>query len=235
MMHQSYTLPESIVFRTPSLLNQGRFSLMKSIFIIDGHNVPRTGRCDNMTYGVVSPVFGTEYQDEAAHVGVYSPYLNMTLTVGHITASECVLNIAPLFCIQFIKLGTPAMDNQRLYSPELESEGPAGLRSGMSLAELFKNIREWSFMVEEPFNLNHPMATYSKLVIDTLLPPQEILDEIDAMPDMHLARFLKGDENHRDHIDGFPQMSEEMIAWFKTKLEQFPNKTTSEYLEELTI
>jgi hypothetical protein len=127
------------------------------------------------------------------------------------------------------------LDNQVIHSPELESDYPGGLWTGLSLAELFKNIREWSFMVEEPFNLNHPMATYSKLVIDTLLPPQEILDEIDAMPDMHLARFLKGDENHRDHIDGFPQMSEEMIAWFKTKLEQFPNKTTSEYLEELTI
>jgi len=234
-MHQSYTLPESLVFRAPSSLNQGRFFLHKSVFIIDGYNVPRSGRCDNFTYSAASPVSGTEYQDESIDVGVYSPYTGVTLSTHHVTTHEVVLNVSPLFFFHFIKLGTPALDNQRIHSPELESEGPGGLWTGKSLAELFKNIREWSFMVEDPFNLNHPMAIYSKMVIDTLLPPQEVIDEIDAMPDMHLARFLKGDENHRDDVDGFPQMSDNMIEWFKTKLEQFPNKTTSEYLEELTI
>jgi hypothetical protein len=68
---------------------------------------------------------------------------------------------------------------------------------GRSIYQLFKNIREWSFMVDEPFNSDHPMATYSKLVIDSLNPPQEILDEIDAMPDMHLAKFLKGEANYK--------------------------------------
>jgi hypothetical protein len=229
-------LPENLMFRAPSIENQGKFSLMKSMFIIDGHNVPRSGRCDNLTYSVELPTFGTEYQDEGIYMGVHSPYLNMTLSTHHIPGFDIFLDASPLFCFLFIRYATPALDNQWVHSPEIqEGAYPGALWSALSLAEFFKNIREWSFLVDEPFNSDHPMAVYSKMVIDTLAIPQNVLDEIDSMPDMHLARFLKGDINHRDYVDGFPQMSENMIVWFKTKLEEFPRKTTSEYLQELTI
>jgi hypothetical protein len=123
-----------------------------------------------------------------------------------------------------------------LHASEIqEGNYPAAMRSGLSLGEFFKITREWSFMVEAPFNSEHPHAAYSKMVFDTLNPPQEILDEIDSMPDMHLARFLKGDTNYKDYVEDFPQMSENMIAWFKTKLEEFPPKSISQHLEEIVI
>ena len=79
------------------------------------------------------------------------------------------------------------------------------------------------------------MATYSKTAIDTLNPPQNIMDEIDALPDMHLARFLKGDPNHRDVVENFPQMSDDMRNWFEEKLQEFKPRTTNERLLELNI
>jgi hypothetical protein len=90
-------------------------------------------------------------------------------------------------------------------------------------------------MVDAPFNSDHPMATYSKTAIDTLNPPQNIMDEIDALPDMHLARFLKGDPNHRDVVENFPQMSDDMRNWFEEKLQEFKPRTTNERLLELNI
>jgi hypothetical protein len=79
------------------------------------------------------------------------------------------------------------------------------------------------------------MATYSKLALDTLQVPQEFLDEIDSLPDMHLARFLKGDQNHRDILENYPQMSEAMMDWFKEKMELYPHITTNQRLIDLEI
>lgn len=229
-------IPHAVIFKAPSVTNQGKFFLMKSMFIIDGHNVPRSGRCDNLTYSVELPTFGTKYEDEGFYAGIHSPYLNMTLSTRHVARHDIFLDTSPLFCFLFIRWSTPGNDGRHYHAPEIqEGEYPGALWGALSMAEFFKNIREWSFMVEEPFNSDHPMAIYSKMVIDTLDIPKYVLDEIDSMPDMHLARFLKGDENHRDYVDGFPQMSEEMISWFKTKLEEFPRKSTAEYLEEVVI
>ena len=229
-------LSEQVIFKTPDILNQGKFLLMKSMFIVDGYNVPRSGRCDNMTYSVESTTFGTDFQDEELHVGVYNPYLDMTFSIHNVRAQSIALDATPLFCIVFLMFGKTGPDGRMLHAADIqEGNYPAAMRSGLSLGEFFKITREWSFMVEAPFNSEHPHAAYSKMVFDTLNPPQEILDEIDAMPDMHLARFLKGDENYKDYVEDFPQMSENMIAWFKTKLEEFPPKSTSQHLEEIII
>ena len=229
-------LPEKVIFKSPNISNQGKFLLMRSMFIVDGYNVPRSGRCDNMTYGVESTVFGTEFQDEELHVGVYNPYLDMTFSIHNVKKQATYIDASPLFCLVYIEFGKPQPNGMMPHASEIqEGNYPAAMRSGLSLSEFFKITREWSFMVEAPFNSEHPHAAYSKMVFDTLLPPQEILDEIDSMPDMHLARFLKGDENYKDYVEDFPQMSENMIAWFKTKLEEFPLKTTSQRLEEIVI
>ena len=229
-------LSEQVIFKTPDILNQGKFLLMKSMFIVDGYNVPRSGRCDNMTYSVESTTFGTDFQDEELHVGVYNPYLDMTFSIHNVRAQSIALDATPLFCIVFLMFGKTGPDGRMLHAADIqEGNYPAAMRSGLSLGEFFKITREWSFMVEAPFNSEHPHAAYSKMVFDTLNPPQEVLDEIDSMPDMHLARFLKGDENYKDYVEDFPQMSENMIAWFKTKLEEFPPKSTSQHLEEIII
>ena len=235
-MERGYRLSETILLRAPNILNQGKFALMKSMFIIDGYNVPRSGRCDTMTYYCEATTTNTEYEDEELLLGKYNPYLDITYSSSHLAASEIVLDVSPLFCILFIRFVTPGLDGRVFHSPELqEGNHPAATRSALSLSEFFKNTREWSFMTEEPFNSEHPHAVYSKLFFDTLNPPQEILDEIDSMPDMHLARFLKCDENFKDYIEDFPQMSENMITWFKSKREEFPRKFTSQHLEEVVI
>jgi hypothetical protein len=235
-MERGYRLPEKIIFKAPNVLNQGKFILAKSMFIIDGYNVPRSGRCDTMTYYCESTTINTDFEDEELVVGKHNPYLDINYSVHNIAISEIVLDVSPLFCIVFTKVSTPGLDGRSYHAPELqEGDYPGATRSGLSLSEFFKNTREWSFMTEEPFNSEHPHAVYSKMLFDTLNPPQEILDEIDAMPEMHLARFLKGDENFRDYVEDFPQMSENMIAWFKAKREEFPRKFTSQHLEEVVI
>jgi hypothetical protein len=235
-MERANPLPDKILFKAPNVLNQGKFALMKSMFIIDGYNVPRSGRCDNMTYYCEATTLGTEFEDEEVLLGKYNPYLEMTYSIHHIAMSQIVLDASPLFCILFIRFGTSGLDGRIFNAPELqEGEYPGSTRSALSMAEFFKNTREWALMVEKPFNSDHPHAIYSKMLFDTLLPPKDILDEIDAMPDMHLARFLKGDPNFKDYVEDFPQMSENMIAWFKTKLEEFPRKSTSQHLEEVII
>jgi hypothetical protein len=235
-MERGYRLPEKIIFKAPNVLNQGKFILAKSMFIIDGYNVPRSGRCDTMTYYCESTTINTDFEDEELVLGKYNPYLDINYSIHHVSMSEIVLDVSPLFCIVFTKVSTPGLDGRSYHAPELqEGDYPGATRSGLSLSEFFKNTREWSFMTEEPFNSEHPHAVYSKMLFDTLNPPQEILDEIDAMPEMHLARFLKGDENFRDYVEDFPQMSENMIAWFKAKREEFPRKFTSQHLEVVVI
>jgi hypothetical protein len=235
-MDIGYRLPEKILFKAPNVLNQGKFVLMKSMFIIDGYNVPRSGRCDNMTYYCEATTTGTDFEDEELLLGKYNPYLDITYSIHQVVASEIVLDVSPLFCILFHRFGTPGLDGRVFDAPELqEGEYPGSTRSALSLSEFFKNTREWSFMIEDPFNSEHPHAVYSKLLFDTLNPSQEILDEIDSMPDMHLARFLKGDPNFKDYVEDFPQMSENMIAWFRAKREEFPRKSTSQHLEEVVI
>jgi hypothetical protein len=105
--------------------------------------------------------------------------------------------------------------------------------SARSIFQLFKNLREWSFLVEEPFNSDHPMATYSKLVFDTLNPPQEILDEIDALPDMHLAKFLKGEPDYKLIPHPYPEVSDEFKAWVLQLSVDYAEKSFEEMLDEL--
>jgi hypothetical protein len=90
-------------------------------------------------------------------------------------------------------------------------------------------MREWSFMVEEPFNSDHPMAIYSKMAIDLLEIPQAVLDEIDAMPDMPLAMFLKGQANYR-LIPAHPTISAEFKQWIVTVVNKYPTLTFEEKL-----
>jgi hypothetical protein len=84
-------------------------------------------------------------------------------------------------------------------------------------------------MVDAPFNSDHPMATYSKLVLDSLNVPQEILNEIDSMPDMHLAKFLKGQSNYKqipEHIN----ISQSFKDWILQICEQYPHKQFEEQI-----
>lgn len=235
-MDNATPLPERVIFREPRDNVNGFFMLHKSLFVIDGYNTAYSGRCDNMTYAIELPTHNTPYHDEGMYIGETSPYTGHHLSRSDVAAFQKIIDAAPDFCLTYMTFINQTIDGS-VYPAEYIADGdfPGALWFGKSLIELLKNIREWSFMVEPPFNSDHPMAYYSKLVFNTLNPPQGVLDEIDALPDMHLARFLKGDPNHRDRISGFPQMSQYMIDWFKEKLVEFPPKTTNQRLLELEI
>jgi hypothetical protein len=222
--------PNDLLFRAPAPGLYGYFGLMKSIFVIDGEVYPGfyTGRCDNLTYNSTFVTHQTPYSSEAMYEGKGTPITNWS-------AWSRVLDAIPDFNIMFMSCKEVTLDGST-YPADYVFQGYAStLWFGKTIIELLKNIREWSFMVDEPFNSDHPMALYSKMALETLNPPQAILDEIDELPDMHLARYLKGDPNHRDLVEGFPQMSDDMRLWFTEKLEEFAPKSTNQRLLELNI
>jgi hypothetical protein len=228
-------LPDQVTFRQPSPNNFGYFMLAKSVFIIDGINTVYSGRCDNMTYSTECVAYKSAYHDEGIYLGEVSPYTGHLYTISDGIWVR-IIDDTPNFCIIFASCKQTLIDGSTYPADHiLRGDFPASLWSGKSLIELFKNMREWSFMLEEPFNSDHPMATHSKLAFDTLNLPQEFLDEIDSLPDMHLARFLKGDPNHRDILENYPQMSEAMMDWFKEKMEAYPHITTNQRIIDLEI
>lgn len=229
-MDYTERLPDRLLFRPPSMNNKGYFILLKSIFVVEGDNVPFSGRCDNLTYNGTFVTQRTNFHDETfGYAGVDIPVQNFNTWLR-------VIDCAPDFCISFVSIKESHIHGSiYLADYELDKGRPAVLWYGKTLIELLKIIREWSFMVDEPFFIDHPMAHYSKLAMNRLNPPQWVLDEIDSLPDMHLARFLKGDPDHRSFVEDFPQMSDETKNWMIDKLEEFKPKSTNDRLRELLI
>lgn len=225
-------LEHEIFLRPPSLTSAGFFSLQKSILLNSGVNSPSSQRCDNLSFAPIWPTLNTEYEHEASMLGKKSPYSNFLFQIQHIKKYENVIDASPHFFITYVELqATPEIF---LTNRELEDEGACSATwIGHSMAELLKNIREWQIVHGEEFNDRHPMAQISHIFFDVLNPSQLILKEIDSMPDMHLARFLKGDPNHRAHIENFPQMSENMQQWLLDLEQQYPYKSFEEMIEEL--
>ena len=230
-------LLDSVMFRPPLVSNEGCFILHKSIFIVDGQNVPRTYRCDNLTYNVELPIYNTPYHDEGIYIGEKSKWDNFTLGIDNVFDWIVILDFTPFFCFTFTKFVNKSIENgQNVNAYEIQhNSSPSALWPAKTLIELLKNMREWMFMLEEPFNLDHPMATYSKLAFDKLETPQWVFDELDSLPDMHLARFLKGNPNHRDDLEDFPQMSNELKDWLKQKMNQYKSVSTNQRLRDLVI
>jgi hypothetical protein len=231
-----YKLGEEIIFRQPSLDNEGMFILHKSVFIVDGVTVPKSGRCDNLMYNVELPTVFTPYHNEGIYVGEKAYYDDFFFDINNISQVTHIIDNAPHFAITFTRVCERVPDNTKPYAWNIQHGNyPAAMWFGGSLVELLKNMREWSFMLEEPFNSDHPMAIYSKMAFDTFETPQWVFDELDSLPDMHLAKFLKGNSDYKERLNDYPQMSQEMQDWFKTKLELFPKITTRQRLRDLVI
>jgi hypothetical protein len=236
-MEHSQSLPDWVTFRDASPANRGRFMLHKSLLVVDGVNTPYSGRCDSLTYSMELPTVHTPYHDEGMYMGETSPYTGMPLGILDIQSGVKVIDAAPHFVITYVAFYQNTIDGNTFATDDLfhTSGAPCTIWFGTSIIELLKNMREWSFMVEEPFNSDHPMAIYSKLALDILEIPLGLLHEIDSLPDMHLARYLKGDVNHRQLSETYPQMSPKMMAWFKEKQQEFAPKETTQMLREIEI
>ncbi len=215
---------KDILLKVPNLANEGVFHLMESALIVEGVNVSNTGRCDNLTYGLKS---WSEYGDNESNglmFGKNIPYTDEVFGVNHIEHIYPFLQVPGIFGFCFTVLK----------NPELE-KGPwsKALTQGRTFGELLKIMYEWSLLVDEPFNSTYPYAVLCKKAFDFLEPPENIMDEIKSYPDMHLVRFLQGDESHRDLVDDFPEMSTDMKNWVISVVEDNPKMTFYEVLNKI--
>lgn len=204
-----------------SSLQPGYFVLAKVALILPGNNAPRSDRCDNFKVTGLIVTQNTEYENQAAVIGQKSAYSEAVLLPKYIAKIEYPIYYSPDWLISYIEISNSNDAIPATFIDPQVDPTPSTMWLARSIYQLFKNIREWSFMIEEPFNSDHPMAIYSKMVIDSLNPPQTILDEIDAMPDMHLAKFLKGQADYKqipDHVS----ISQSFKDWVIEITEQHP-------------
>jgi hypothetical protein len=221
-------LENEILLRDVHLADRGSFLLMKSKFIAEGKNYARAGRCDNGDYGAVQVVLETPHEWQAHILAPKTAIDENILTIKKIKRYEKVIAVVPHFYIAYVDVSTK-INGEDVRSINVKHDAAASsMWYGRSIFSLFKNMREWSFMVEEPFNSDHPMALYSKMAMDFLNPSQEILDEIDAMPDMHLAKFLKGRDDYRDIPLPFPSASQAFKDWVLYLSEEYKDKPFEE-------
>jgi len=235
---QHLTLPNEVIFRPPATEPPGYsgvFQLMKSFFVVEGLNVPRTGRCENLCYSSDSPVVGTKYESEVNLLGKKSPFSETSLKTENLKTVRWVMDVKGLLSIVYLEYTeNPVGYGESRDSFYLEQDdSPSAMWVGRTLPELFKNMREWSMLLDSPFNSDHPVAEISKAAFDYMGTPEWVYAEIDNMPDMHLSRFFKGDEDYRELVWGFPQFSNEMIDWLDGHFKANKFKSLEQMLEEM--
>lgn len=209
----------------------GAFYIQKCILIIEGENANRAGRCENLTYGGIGVAVGTPYEKDSWETGLKSEYDDFEVKTTTIEKWGHIISVVPHFFIDYLQMKQFGKDGSP-GTPDLQTNPtPMSMWLARSIYQCFKIMREWSFMVDQPFNSDHPMAIYSKMAFDILQPPQNILDEIDSMPDMHLAKFLKGNSDYK-LIPAHPVMSENFKSWI---LELCTRYTEPSFEERLNI
>ena len=199
----------------------GFFNLFKVFYLISGVNAPEAERCDNLTIAGALVAIGTEYEGEQLMIGKKSIYSDSIIKAEHVVQVERLVFYPDNFMINYVEINHDYLSPLLGYVDLEKEQAPSSMWMAKSIYQLFKIIREWSFMVEDPFNSDHPMATYSKAAIDLLNPPQAVLDEIDGMPDMHLAKFLKGQDDYK-LIPIHPKISDTFKNWIIEITEQYP-------------
>ncbi len=227
-------LEEEKLFKAAAPDNHGFFVLMKSVMVAEGlDGYPRMGRCDNLSYSPVNVAVGTEYEDEATTAIRKSPYAKVGFTLNNIGVYEIVFDASPHFYICYFEM-VEKTPTGNVPARHLEKgDSPSSLWVAKTFNGLLKNMREWSFMLDEPFNSNHPMAQYSKKFFEVSQMPENLVQEIDAYPDMYLARFLKGESGYRDEVYPFPVMSNDMKSWVSAKMSEFSKKSLGEIISEI--
>lgn len=206
---------------------KGTFLLEKCVFLVEGETTGTAilPRCDNVSFSGVVPTEGTPYASHAHSFYAKTLVSDSLLEIPQVARFEHPIAVLPHFYIRYLEMST-------WFDAEADPT-PSTMWAAKSMFQLFKNLREWSFMVEEPFNSDHPMAIYSKLVFDVLNPSQNILDEIDALPDMHLAKFLKGEPDYKFIPHPYPEVSDEFKAWVLQLSIDYAEKSFEEMLDEL--
>jgi hypothetical protein len=200
----------------------GVFMLQKIKFL-NVQNV-ETPRCDNLTYSGTNVVDGTEYANEALAVDVKSAFTDTKIESRKVVRFERVIDASPQFMIIYVEMTHSVQQGRGEATPGV-------MWWGRSFFHLLKNMREWSIINNEGIDPNHPMGIYSSIALTELAPSQEMLNEIDGWPDMHLAKFLKGNQDYRAIPGNFPEPSEEMKQWVLSLASTYQEKTFAEILD----
>lgn len=215
------------LLRNCTPITPGVFILQKTKFLsIQGVDRPR---CDNLTYSGINVADGTEYINEALVIDVPSAISNTKVETRQVVRYERVIDASPQFIIIYVEF-MPL--NKTVTHIDIQREStPAVMWYGRSFFHLLKNMREWSIVNTEGIDANHPMGIYSSIALTEFEPSEEILNEIDGWPDMHLAKFLKGNNNYKAIPEDFPEPTEEMKQWVLSLAEKYQEKTFSEILD----
>lgn len=218
-------LEQEILLKQSDPAKKGIFFIEKCVFLVDDKNLNFGDlvRCDTLSYTGVLVSEGTPYQNHSITPVAKSLVSEWSMEVNQVARYEHVIDMSPHFYISYLEY--------KYWGDIQPDPTPSTMWIGKSIFQFFKTMREWSFLAGEPFNSDHPMATYSKLALDTFNPPQSILDELDAMPDMHLAKFFKGEEDYKMIPHPYPEASEEFKAWITELANTYKQKSFEETLD----
>ena len=170
----------------------------------------------------INVVHDTKYANESFVIDVKSGLTGTKVESRQVARYEKVIDASPQFMIIYLEF-KPLKKTGADIDIQKQST-PSVMWYGRSFFHLLKNIREWSLVNTEGIDTNHPMGIYSNIALTEFDPSQEILNEIDGWPDMHLAKFLKGNKNYKEIPKDFPDPTEEMKPWVLLLAEKYQEK-----------
>jgi hypothetical protein len=225
-MFDSKTLLRNCDANTP-----GVFILHKAKFLSAKVGEDQYDLCNNLTYTGVQVTEGTDYQNEEVFVNRKPDNSDEVFEVRSIVRYQKVIDASPDFIIVYIEFHS-ASPNKAMKDIQQETT-PSLMWYGRSFFHLLKNMREWQYVYVNNIEPSHPMGIYSNIAIDKMNPSQELLEEIDGWPDMHLAKFFKGNEDYKLIPNDFPEPSEEMKQWVLSLASIYQEKTFSEFIDSI--
>lgn len=221
-------LSDEKLFKNPDVSNNGVFVLMKAVYL--GDDVEHSSmdyRCDAAAYFPMTVSAGTSYEDG-------QPALGKEIKPENIKTFETVLDMTPHLYIVYLefhqKVGDIYVDAKWLEGPEHNSH----MRMGKSLVQLLRNMREWAY-VADACDEQHPFALYSKKFYELANPPQHVIDEIDALPQMHLSKFFNGQEDYRQQPENYPNLSDSAKEWFRGLQSNYQYRSPAEQIADLEL
>jgi hypothetical protein len=177
----------------------------------------------------INVVHDTEYANESFVIDTKSGLNGTKVESRQVVKYEKVIDASPDFIIIYVEFRS---SNKSVKHIDIQKPStPSVMWYGRSFFHLLKNMREWQYIHINNIDKNHPMGIYSNIAIEKLNPSQQLIEEIDGWPDMHLAKFFKGDEDYRLIPENFPEPSEKMKQWVLLLAEKYKEKTFSKIQE----
>ena len=221
-------ITKDVLFKPFSNENVGLFNIMRATYIDDGnthhfHDLSgkelEVRRCDTLNWSPIGFMF-----DQVNHPFFGDGWINLR----EIRTYCQVMDVAPEFFIVYVEL----FDNElKKTSLELETPEPPVDQQTWSYktaACLLRGMYEWASVTEAPWANNSLIAQHCKRFFEVIQFPEDLIEEIRNLPDMHVYRYIKGDTDARSRPTSYPELSDQMKEWFWTKVLEYPPKLPHE-------